>query len=82
MIAAWAMDQTTPSHKRLKAAVRYTVAGHHVADFRARLGLVKALRPSIALRPRFAGLTALTGSSAEPQLGSYVMAGVNGTALW
>ena len=37
---------------------------------------------SAALPPRFAGLTALTGSSAEPRMGTYVMAvRVNGRTL-
>jgi hypothetical protein len=44
---------------------------------RARLGPVKALRRLFApLRPRCAGLTALTGSSVEPRLGPCVMAAV------
>ena len=33
------------------------------------------LRLSALLRPRFAGLTALTGHSVEPGFGSYVMVG-------
>ena len=70
-----AIGRATALDSRFNRAGAQPMPGHHVADCRARLGPVKALRRSAALRPRFAGLTALTGTSAEPRLGTYVMAG-------
>ena len=48
--------------------------GHHVGDSPARLG---PSRLSAPLRPRQAGLTALTGHSVEPGDGIHVMAGID-----
>lgn len=82
--AAAAFDMTaTTDHEPVTARAESkrgrwwprSTAGHHVAHCGARLGPVKALRTlSAVLRPRFAGLTALTGSSVEPRIGTYVMA--------
>ena len=64
-----AIGRATALDSRFNRAGAQPMPGHHVADCRARLGPVKALRRSAALRPRFAGLTALTAGLGRAPLG-------------